>query len=118
MNKLQSYTQESFRWIVRTFCKKYDTSVLGDLGGGVGKGGGGGGSIREAGGSFGKLGAAREEEYFHNLQQRLLIALKEKLDQENQLRLNEIDRHQKAIKDNSNLAREIQTKLKNCATPK
>ena len=42
------------------------TSQLGDLGSGAGKGGGGGGSIREAGGSFGKLEAAREEEYFYN----------------------------------------------------
>ena len=40
-------------------------SQLGDLGSGAGKGGGGGGSIREAGGSFGKLEAAREEEYFY-----------------------------------------------------
>ncbi|GBP05605.1 hypothetical protein EVAR_72908_1 [Eumeta japonica] len=39
------------------------SSQLGDLGSGAGKGGGGGGSIREAGGSFGKLEAAREE-YF------------------------------------------------------
>lgn len=38
---------------------------LGDLGSGAGKGGGGGGSIREAGGSFGKMEAAREEEYFY-----------------------------------------------------
>lgn len=41
------------------------SSQLGDLGSGAGKGGGGGGSIREAGGSFGKLEAAREEEYFY-----------------------------------------------------
>lgn len=40
-------------------------SQLGDLGSGAGKGGGGGGSIREAGGSFGKNEAAREEEYFY-----------------------------------------------------
>lgn len=41
------------------------SSQLGDLGSGAGKGGGGGGSIREAGGSFGKMEAAREEEYFY-----------------------------------------------------
>lgn len=40
-------------------------SQLGDLGSGAGKGGGGGGAIREAGGAFGKLEAAREEEYFY-----------------------------------------------------
>lgn len=38
---------------------------LGDLGSGAGQGGGGGGSIREAGGAFGKMEAAREEEYFY-----------------------------------------------------
>ncbi|XP_069704146.1 tigger transposable element-derived protein 6-like isoform X2 [Periplaneta americana] len=43
----------------------YSTSQLGDLGSGAGKGGGGGGSIREAGGAFGKMEAAREEEYFY-----------------------------------------------------
>lgn len=37
----------------------------GELGSGAGKGGGGGGSIREAGGAFGKMEAAREEEYFY-----------------------------------------------------
>lgn len=41
------------------------SSQLGDLGSGAGKGGGGGGSIREAGGAFGKMEAAREEEYFY-----------------------------------------------------
>lgn len=40
-------------------------SQLGDLGSGAGKGGGAGGSIREAGGAFGKMQAAREEEHFH-----------------------------------------------------
>ncbi|KAH7676130.1 CBN-MAI-2 protein, partial [Aphelenchoides avenae] len=36
-------------------------------GSGAGKGGGSGGSIRDAGGAFGKLEAAREEEYFYKL---------------------------------------------------
>lgn len=40
-------------------------SQLGDLGSGAGKGGGGGGSIREAGGAFGRMEAAREEEFFY-----------------------------------------------------
>lgn len=37
----------------------------GEPGSGVGKGGGGGGAIREAGGTFGKMEAAREDEYFY-----------------------------------------------------
>ncbi|GFT97416.1 hypothetical protein NPIL_409791 [Nephila pilipes] len=36
----------------------------GEWGSGSGKGGGSGGSVRDAGGSFGKMEAAREEEYF------------------------------------------------------
>lgn len=51
---------------------------LGELGAGAGKGGGGGGSIREAGGSFGKMEAAREEEYFYKQQQAMLKNLKDK----------------------------------------
>lgn len=37
----------------------------GEPGSGAGKGGGGGGAIREAGGTFGKMEAAREDEYFY-----------------------------------------------------
>lgn len=40
-------------------------SQLGDLGSGAGKGGGGGGSIRAAGGAFGRMEAAHEEEFFY-----------------------------------------------------
>lgn len=41
--------------------------MVGERGSGAGKGGGGGGSIREAGGSFGKMEAAHEDQYFYNL---------------------------------------------------
>lgn len=37
-----------------------------DPGSGAGKGGGAGGSVREAGGSLGKYGAANEEKFFHD----------------------------------------------------
>lgn len=37
----------------------------GEPGSGAGKGGGAGGAIREAGGAFGKMEAAREDEYFY-----------------------------------------------------
>lgn len=40
--------------------------MSGEPGSGAGKGGGGGGSIREAGGAFGKMEAAREDQYFYN----------------------------------------------------
>ncbi|XP_058063249.1 ATPase inhibitor A, mitochondrial [Anopheles bellator] len=53
-------------------------SQVGELGSGAGKGGGGGGSIREAGGSFGKMEAAHEEEYFYKQQREQLQQLKTK----------------------------------------
>ncbi|VBB34548.1 unnamed protein product [Acanthocheilonema viteae] len=51
-------------------------SQAGDLGSGSGKGGGTGGSIRDAGGAFGKRQAAREEEYFKNLEKEQLKSLR------------------------------------------
>lgn len=41
--------------------------MSGERGSGAGKGGGGGGAIRDAGGSFGKMEAAQEDQYFYNL---------------------------------------------------
>lgn len=41
--------------------------MVGEPGSGAGKGGGGGGAIRSAGGSFGKMEAANEDEYFYKL---------------------------------------------------
>lgn len=55
-------------------------SQVGELGAGAGKGGGGGGSIREAGGAFGKMEAAHEEEYFYKQQKEQLKNLKPKTD--------------------------------------
>ncbi|KAK3754573.1 hypothetical protein QZH41_017333, partial [Actinostola sp. cb2023] len=40
-------------------------------------GGGGGGSIREAGGAFGKMEQAHEEQYFRHLKQQQLQAIRE-----------------------------------------
>lgn len=53
--------------------------MSGELGSGAGKGGGGGGAIREAGGAFGKLEAAREEEYFYKKVHVAPILLKYKI---------------------------------------
>ncbi|XP_058118868.1 ATPase inhibitor A, mitochondrial [Anopheles ziemanni] len=55
-------------------------SQVGEMGSGAGKGGGGGGSIREAGGSFGKMEAAHEEEYFYKQQREQLAKLKSATD--------------------------------------
>lgn len=51
-------------------------SQVGDLGSGSGRGGGGGGSIRSAGGSFGAMEVAHEEEYFYKqVYQRVLATI-------------------------------------------
>ncbi|PAA53348.1 hypothetical protein BOX15_Mlig023931g4 [Macrostomum lignano] len=68
-----------------------------EWGRGAGKGGGAGGSIREAGGTFGKMEAAREEEYFRRLQNEQLSKLKEHLEDEVDHHENEIVRHLEAI---------------------
>ncbi|XP_018578381.1 ATPase inhibitor mai-1, mitochondrial-like [Anoplophora glabripennis] len=59
--------------------------VLGGLGSGAGKGGGAGGTIREAGGSLGKYGAAKEEEYFYRKQRDQLEELNKQLEKRKQV---------------------------------
>jgi len=51
---------------------------MSELGSGAGKGGGGGGSIREAGGSFGRMEVAHEEQYFIKQRQEQLAKLQAK----------------------------------------
>ncbi|PIK55930.1 putative ATPase inhibitor, mitochondrial [Apostichopus japonicus] len=61
-------------------------------------GGGTGGSIRDAGGAFGKMEAAHEEQYFRKLQQEQLKTLKKHHDDEIDAHESEINRHKEAIK--------------------
>ncbi|XP_071810961.1 ATPase inhibitor mai-2, mitochondrial-like [Apostichopus japonicus] len=70
----------------------------GEWGSGAGKGGGTGGSIRDAGGAFGKMEAAHEEQYFRKLQQEQLKTLKKHHDDEIDAHESEINRHKEAIK--------------------
>ncbi|GFY39726.1 hypothetical protein TNIN_344021, partial [Trichonephila inaurata madagascariensis] len=63
----------------------------GEWGSGSGKGGGSGGSVRDAGGSFGKMEAAREEEYFRKQQKEQIKKLKSHLQ-------DEIEHHEDSIK--------------------
>ncbi|XP_077287760.1 ATPase inhibitor mai-2, mitochondrial-like [Arctopsyche grandis] len=76
---------------------RMSSGQLGDLGSGAGKGGGGGGSIREAGGSFGKMEAAREEEYFYKQQRKQLEQLKDGLNNEISFHEEQIKHHKEAI---------------------
>jgi len=69
----------------------------GEYGSGAGKGGGSGGSIRDAGGSFGKMEAAREDEYFRRMQAEQLKAMKTEL-------ASEIENHQLQLKHHAEAA--------------
>jgi len=68
-----------------------------ERGSGVGKGGGTGGAVRDAGGAFGKRQAAKEEEYFRNLNKSQLDALKSSFEDEISYHKDEIEDHQEAI---------------------
>ncbi|XP_014218740.1 ATPase inhibitor mai-2, mitochondrial [Copidosoma floridanum] len=72
-------------------------NMVGERGSGAGKGGGGGGSIREAGGAFGKMEAAHEDQYFYNLQKEQISKLKDGLHDEISFHEEQIKRHQEAI---------------------
>ncbi|KAI8438124.1 hypothetical protein MSG28_010752 [Choristoneura fumiferana] len=67
-------------------------------GSGVGKGGGGGGSIREAGGAFGRMEAAREDEYFYKKQKEQIADLKSHLEKEIAFHKDQIQQHEDAIR--------------------
>ncbi|XP_043284745.1 keratin, type II cytoskeletal 1-like [Venturia canescens] len=71
--------------------------MSGEAGSGAGRGGGGGGSIRSAGGSFGKMEAAHEDQYFYNQQKEQLQKLREGLHDEISFHEEQIKRHQEAI---------------------
>lgn len=70
----------------------------GEPGSGAGKGGGGGGAIREAGGAFGKMEAAREDEFFYKKQKEQLTNLKSHLSNEIDFHQEQIKRHEEAIR--------------------
>ncbi|CAH0405629.1 unnamed protein product [Chilo suppressalis] len=70
----------------------------GEPGSGAGRGGGGGGAIREAGGTFGKMEAAREDEYFYKKQKEQLSNLKSHLSKEISFHEEQIKRHEDAIR--------------------
>ncbi|XP_030830079.1 ATPase inhibitor mai-2, mitochondrial-like [Strongylocentrotus purpuratus] len=70
----------------------------GEYGSGAGSGGGTGGSIRDAGGAFGKMEAAHEEQYFRALQAEQLKALKKHHNDEIEAHESEIRRHEESIK--------------------
>jgi len=66
-------------------------------GSGAGKGGGGGGSIRESGGAFGEMEAAREDEYYRRQQAKQLAELKASLKKTAEFHKEQISDHEKQI---------------------
>ncbi|XP_073251332.1 uncharacterized protein [Porites lutea] len=74
------------------------TMTVGEKGSGVGKGGGGGGDIRSAGGAFGKMEHAHEEQYFRKLEQEKLKEMKEHLEESMSYHEKEIKHHEDAIR--------------------
>jgi len=69
----------------------------GERGSGAGKGGGTGGAVRDAGGAFGKRQAAKEEEYFRNLNKSQLDALRSSFEDEIKYHKDEIEDHEESI---------------------
>ncbi|XP_052866821.1 ATPase inhibitor mai-2, mitochondrial-like [Anopheles cruzii] len=71
--------------------------IAGEAGSGAGKGGGGGGSIRDAGGSFGRMEVAHEEEYFYKQRQEQLAKLKKQVINHEDFHSESIKHHEEAI---------------------
>ncbi|KAK0171648.1 hypothetical protein PV328_005074 [Microctonus aethiopoides] len=71
--------------------------MSGERGSGAGQGGGGGGAIRSAGGSFGKMEVANEDQYFYNQQKEQLKKMREELTDEISFHEEQIKRHEEAI---------------------
>lgn len=57
-----------------------------------------GGSIREAGGKFGEMQKAKEDQYFHNLQKDQLKRLKEESKKKIKHHREQIEKHEEAIR--------------------
>nr|XP_027201462.1 ATPase inhibitor mai-1, mitochondrial-like [Dermatophagoides pteronyssinus] len=77
--------------------KASSRNMSGEWGSGSGKGGGTGGSVRDAGGAFGRMEAAREEEFFRRKQQEELEKLRKALDSQRQELEKQIKEHESEI---------------------
>jgi transposase len=86
-------------------------------GSGSGKGGGSGGAIRDAGGAMGKRGAAKEEEYFRQLNNEQMDTLTKSIHEEIKYHKDQIEdieemieRHQKKLEELKKLAESAKAK--------
>ncbi|KAK6013401.1 hypothetical protein OSTOST_21285 [Ostertagia ostertagi] len=72
------------------------------------RGGGSGGSIRDAGGAFGKMEAAREDEYFHKKQKQQLEELKAQLQQEIEHHEKQVESHKAVLERHRQRVKELE----------
>uniref|UniRef100_A0A7M5UHT6 ATP synthase F1 subunit epsilon n=2 Tax=Clytia hemisphaerica TaxID=252671 RepID=A0A7M5UHT6_9CNID len=100
----QNYHIHNLVMALRTFsfAKNFVPTILprmmsSEAGSGSGKGGGSGGSIRDAGGAFGKMEAAHEDQYFRKLQADLLAKIKREHQEQALYHDDEISFHNDAI---------------------
>ncbi|CAJ0600198.1 unnamed protein product [Cylicocyclus nassatus] len=98
----------SARQSVNTFVR----AMSGGFGDGAGKGGGSGGSIRDAGGAFGKMEAAREDEYFYKKQKEQLEELKAHLQQEIEHHEKQVENHKAILERHRERIREVEDSQK------
>merc|ERR1711893_134933 len=107
----------SFRLTTKTLPtvqKAFGLRMMSGDGSGVGHGGGGGGSIREAGGSFGKMEAAREEQYFRQKQAEQLAKMKDHHEEEIETHRKHIEMHKEAIKRHEQKMKNLEAEHKDC----
>ncbi|KAI1691328.1 mitochondrial ATPase inhibitor, IATP domain-containing protein [Ditylenchus destructor] len=76
-----------------------------------GRTGGAGGSIRQAGGAFGKMEQAREDEYFYKQQKQQLEMLKKENAKDLEHHESEAKRHLEAIERNKQRIKDIEAEL-------
>ncbi|KJH52846.1 hypothetical protein DICVIV_00891 [Dictyocaulus viviparus] len=91
-----------------TTASTFFRAMSGGYGSGVGKGGGGGGTIREAGGAFGKMEAAREDEYFYKKQKEQLEELKAHLTKEIEHHEQQLENHKALLERHRQRVKEIE----------
>ncbi|CAD6190693.1 unnamed protein product [Caenorhabditis auriculariae] len=83
-------------------------ALSGGPGEGSGRGGGSGGSIRDAGGAFGKMEAAREDEYFYKKQKEQLQKLRGHIQEEVDHHAQQLENHKKALERHQKRISEIE----------
>uniref|UniRef100_A0A182VUC4 ATP synthase F1 subunit epsilon n=1 Tax=Anopheles minimus TaxID=112268 RepID=A0A182VUC4_9DIPT len=96
VHRIMQSVRKTTAWIIPSGMRIARMSA-GEMGSGAGKGGGGGGSIRDAGGSFGKMEVAHEEEYFYKQRQEQLAKLKQQAINQEDFHSESIKHHEEAI---------------------